>query len=138
MPDEYLERLERWQRGADEQFERIDRWQHGADERFDRIEAWQHSADDRFDRIEAWQRGADQQFERIGVALGELGRHMRMLHEDVIDRLKDSSERDAVTKAELSEVLATEREKTDRRLDPLEVVVRQHSTDIARLKRPRR
>lgn len=112
---------------ADEYLERIEHWQHGADERFDRIESWQHSADERFDRI-------DRRFEQVDQRFDELTRYMRLLHEDMIDRLKGSSERDVVTRAALDEAIATEHEKIDRRLGPLELVVRQHSKDIDRLK----
>ena len=72
---------------------------------------------------------------RVGQV--DLGHQMRLLHEDVIDRIKAIPDSREVIRQEIRNGLAEIREEFNRRLDPLERTVRDHSLDIARLKEAR-
>jgi hypothetical protein len=93
-----------------------------SDERFDRIEQ-------RLDGLETGQTALRDEFR---VRFDELGRHMRVRHEDVIARIAAIPEHTGPSKAEFDE----HRQTIDRRVDTLESVVRQHSSEIAGLRRP--
>ena len=84
-------------------------------------------SEERFDRIE-------KRLDGLHGRIDDLDRHMHVLHEDVIARIAAIPEYSGPTKAEFAEL----REMIERRLDPLERVVRQHGADIERLKRSRR
>jgi hypothetical protein len=98
--------------------------------RFDQIEATLKRHDERFDAIDARFASVDQRFDAIDQRIG-------VLHEDLIRRIAGVSERDAVSRREFKTTIANLLETFSRRVDPLETVVRQHSTDIAGLKRRR-
>jgi phage shock protein A len=68
---------------------------------------------------------------------GDLRQHMHVLHEDMMANFAKASERDVVTRSEFHATLAERDERVNRRLDPLELAVRAHSADIAKLKRTR-
>ncbi len=63
---------------------------------------------------------------RLQSKQDELGRHMRVLHEDLIDRI-EAIPTDCPTKAEMKREFAELREAIGRRLDPLEATVRRLS-----------
>jgi len=62
---------------------------------------------------------------------------MHVLHEDVIARIAAIPDYSGLMKAEIAHGVAELREVIERRLDPLEAVVRQHSIEIERLKQAR-
>jgi hypothetical protein len=62
---------------------------------------------------------------------------MHVLHEDVIARIAAIPKYTGPTRAEVEQGFADLRELIERRLDPLEAVVRQHSIDIEHLKQAR-
>ena len=136
MSEERFDRIEDWQGKADARFDRIEDWQGKADARFDRIEGWQANADARFDRVEDWQAKADARFDRIDAKFDrvdakfeELARHMRVLHEDVIDRISVIGGYTGPTREEF----AAFQEKVDLRFDRLEAtlpLVREHELAI--------
>lgn len=69
----------------------------------------------------------------------DLGREMRVLHEDAVERIKAIPEYTGPTRKdflELRELL--QREVIEKRLDPLTAMVRQHHIDIEELKRRHR
>jgi chromosome segregation ATPase len=65
--------------------------------------------------------------------LEDLGHEMRVLHDEVLDRIKAIPEYSGPTRAEFAEL----KEMLGRRLDPLEATVRQHSAEIEHLKQQR-
>jgi chromosome segregation ATPase len=95
-----------------------------SEEHFDRIEQ-------RLDRL----KGGQQQ---LRADLGDLDRHMHVLHEDVIARIAAIPEYSGPTRAEMQQSFADLRETIERRLDPLEATVRQHTIEIERLKQTRK
>jgi chromosome segregation ATPase len=66
-----------------------------------------------------------------------LRHYMGVIHEDLIDRIRASAEPVELLRREFRSGLEQLRADTDQRLRPLEVVVAQHSKDIAGLKRRR-
>jgi hypothetical protein len=60
------------------------------------------------------------------------------LHEDVIARIAAIPEYSGPTKGEIQQGFAELRETIERRLDPLESIVRQHTIEIERLKPARK
>ena len=100
------------------------------DERFDRIEQ-------RLERLETGQTAlrADVSvgFGRFDGRIDDLDQRMHVLHEDVIARIAAIPEYPGPTKAEFASL----REMIERRLDPLEAVVREHSAEIEQLKHAR-
>ena len=110
--------------------ERFDRIEHGLSDfraRFDGVDARFAEVDARFDRVET-------RLDRLDGRMDDLGRHMRVLHESVMDRFAAQKEYSGPTRAEFAEL----KEMLGRRLEPLEMVVRAHSADIDKLKRARR
>ena len=75
--------------------------------------------------------------QRMDTMGADLNQRMGVLHENVLEIIASSSERNAVTRGEFQEAMADLKETISRRIDPLEVVVRRHSADIAKLKRAR-
>lgn len=123
---------------SEERFDRIEEWQRKADERFDRIDHWQANADERFDRIDEWQRKADERFARIDERFDRVDQRIGVLHEDVLARIAATGELRLPTKGEMDQGFADLREFIERRLDPLEATVRQHTIEINELKKRRR
>ena len=98
-----------------------------SEERFDRIEQ-------RLDRLEAGQVGLRNHVGRLDRRFDDLDRHMHVLHEDVIARIAAIPEYAGPTRAAFTEL----REIIERRLDPFEATVRQHTIEIERLKQTRK
>jgi chromosome segregation ATPase len=67
-----------------------------------------------------------------------LRHYMGVIHEDLIDRIRASAEPVELLRREFRSGLEQLRADTDQRLRPLEVVVTEHSKDIASLKSRRR
>jgi chromosome segregation ATPase len=104
------------------------------DARFDRVDARFAEVDARFDRVDARFDRVETRLDRLDGRMDDLGRHMRVLHESVMDRFAAQKEYSGPTRAEFAEL----KEMLGRRLEPLEMVVRAHSADIDKLKRARR
>jgi hypothetical protein len=98
-----------------------------SEQRFNRIE-------ERLDRLDGRMDKLDGRFDVLEVRIGDVDRHMHVLHEDVIARIAAIPEYSGPTRTEFAEF----RKLIERRLDPLERLVRQHDADIERLKRSRR
>lgn len=94
-------------------------------------------SDKRFDHIDQELGGLTARFDAIDQRFDGLDHRIGVLHEDLIGRIAGSSERKAVTEDQFFTAMAKLNETIDRRLDPLELVVREHSRDIAELKRTR-
>jgi chromosome segregation ATPase len=124
---EHLTGLDEHRRLAENQFAVIDSRLDGIDRRLDGVDV-------RLDNLETGQRELRTEM-RGGFA--DLRTHMGVLHEDGIARLKAMPERDVPTRSEVNEALAACREDTDRRLDPLEAIVREHSKQLGQPKRRR-
>jgi len=79
---------------------------------------------------------------RLGARLEELDsdlrRHMLVLHEDLVDRIKTIADPSASLRREIAAGDAAVREDLSRRIDPLELTVRDHSADLGRLRNRRR
>jgi hypothetical protein len=58
------------------------------------------------------------------VGHSELSHQIRVLHEDVIDRLKAINNPDAPSRSEWRELLAEFREENSRRIEPLEAAMK--------------
>jgi chromosome segregation ATPase len=140
---------------SDERFNQIDERFNLIDERFnlidDKITELDHrferrfkAIDVRFDAMDQRFDAMDQRFAHIDSKFEELGRHMRVLHEEVIDRIASTRESPTTTSVKPHDV----RDEISRRLDPLEalmpvvrehgVTLRKHDAEIERLKRRRR
>ncbi|MEI6243625.1 MAG: hypothetical protein WCQ64_01145 [Acidobacteriota bacterium] len=105
-------------------------------------------SEERFDRIEEKLTGHDARFDRVDLRADSLAMEMRrgfeavnhrlgVLHEDLLNKIAASTERNAVSRQEFKEAMADMIEKFGRRVDPLEITVRRHSADFAKLKRAR-
>jgi archaellum component FlaC len=74
---------------------------------------------------------------RLDAGYVDLGREMRALHEEVIQRIADTvnplDDFERMLKREIGEL----KESIERRLYPLELVVKSHSAEIADLQRSR-
>jgi hypothetical protein len=124
---------------SEERFDRVE-------QRLDRLEVGQNElrADLRADvgRLESGQQqlrsGLEAHVSRLDGRIDDLDRHMHVLHEDVIARIAAIPEYTGPTKAEMQQGFAELREAIDRRLDPLEATVRQHTIEIERLKQARK
>ena len=64
----------------------------------------------------------------------DLGHQMRVLHEDVIDRIKAIPDPTEVLRRAMKTGFSELRDEMNRRIDPLELTVREHSIELARLK----
>jgi chromosome segregation ATPase len=91
--------------------------------RFDRLEGRVDKLEGRFDKLE----------ECLETGLQDLGHQMRILHEDVIDRIKALSDPSDMLRREMNARDEELPEDLTRRLDPLELTVRDHSAELARL-----
>jgi chromosome segregation ATPase len=105
-----------------------------SEQRFDRIEERLDRLDGRMDKLDGRMDKLDGRFDKLEARVGDVDRHMHVLHEDVIARIAAIPEYSGPTRTEFAEF----RELIERRLDPLERLVRQHDADIERLKRSRR
>lgn len=108
-----------------------------AEEQLDRIEKTLTSHGERLTRHDARFDAIDQTLARHDVRFDGLDQRIGVMHEDLIRRIAGASERDAVSRQELKDAVAALTEQFGRRLDPLEAAVREHSRDIAELKRTR-
>ncbi len=119
-----------------------------SEEGFDRIEEKLTRHDARFDAIDARFDGVDARFDGVDTRIDSLATEMRagfeavnqrigVLHEDLLNTIAASTERDAVSRQEFKKAMADIAEKFGRRLDPLETTVRTHSAEIAELRRAR-
>lgn len=102
-----------------------------SDERLGRIETIQ-------DQLLAGQARLESHVAGLESRVTDLDRHMRVLHEDLVDRITAIADPTAMLRREIREGDAAVREDLTRRLDPLELVVRDHSATLARLRNPRR
>jgi len=131
MSEARFDRIEEGLDRSDERLDRMEQWQGRADERFDRVEQ-------RLDRLETGQTGLRS---HMDSRFDEFGRYMRVLYEDLVDRIAAMRESPPATTAQTAEAIS-------RRLDPLEAMVpvvrehevtlRRHDAEIDRLERRRR
>jgi chromosome segregation ATPase len=124
MSEERFDRVEQRLDRVEHRLVDVGRRLDGVDERLNGIDRRLHGIDGRLDRLDARLNGMDGR-------LDDLDRHMHVLHEDLKHDI--SAMYSGPTSAEFAEL----REIVERRLDPLEAAVRQHSIDIDRLKRER-
>ena len=73
----------------------------------------------------------------LRAEVNELRRHMLVLHEDVIDRIAAIPDPTDWILREMRAGFADMREWVDRRLTPIELLIRQHDVDIRDLKQAR-
>jgi chromosome segregation ATPase len=125
--DRIEERLDRLQAGQNALRAEMSGHIGRVDGRVDKLDGRIGKLDGRVDKL-------DGRIGKLENRVGDLDRHMHVLHEDVIARIAAIPEYSGPTKAEFAEL----REMIERRLDPLERVVRRHDADIERLKRSRR
>jgi hypothetical protein len=132
---------------SEERFDRIDRTLGELGRRSDGVDQTLSEFRQRFDEVDRTLGEFRQRFDRLEtrmeIGFKELGREMRVLHEDVIGRSAGTREPPAVTREDLTQA----NDGIDRRLIPLEAlppVVRDHSAalqkheaEIERLKRRR-
>ena len=95
-------------------------------------------SEERFDRIEHKFADVDQRFDRIEAHLEHLHQRVGILHEDVLSRFAAIPDPTSRLEAKIDRAVAELTEVIGRRLDPLELAVRQHSKEIDQLKRRRR
>jgi hypothetical protein len=119
---------------SEERFDRID-------ERLDRVETGQTGLRADVARLEACQNDLRADLTghvgRLEGRIDDLDRHMHVLHEEAMDRIAAMPESVDALRVEMVRGFAVITEAIDRRLDPLEITVRQHSMDIERLKQTR-
>jgi septation ring formation regulator EzrA len=108
-----------------------------SEERFDRIDGKLQEVDRRFDAVDQRFDAVDQRFSAVDQRLDELDRHMHVLYEDVIARIAAIPDNASRLEAKIDRGFTDLKEAISRRLDPLEAAVRQHSTEIERLKQGR-
>jgi hypothetical protein len=129
-PTETMYRRRERERMAEEQLERIEKTLTSHGEHLARHDARFDVVDARFDAVDARFNAVDRRFDALDQRIG-------VMHEDLIRRIAGASERNAVSRQELKDAVAALTEQFGRRLDPLEAAVREHSRDIAELKRTR-
>lgn len=95
-----------------------------SEERFDRIER----------RLDSLETGQTELRVHMDTRFEELGRHMRILHNDAIARIATVAEYTSALSARMDARFDEVLDVIGRRLDPLEATVRQHSVEIERLK----
>jgi small-conductance mechanosensitive channel len=102
-----------------------------SEERFERIEG---QLDQLTQEVREFKADVNRQFaevkEDVKQVKEDLSHQMRVLHEDLVDRIKAIPGHTGPARVEFDE----HKETTDRRLSPLELAVRQHSADIKMLK----
>ena len=70
----------------------------------------------------------------LRARVGDIDHQMRVLHEDVIDRIKAIPDPTEARRQEMKAGFARLEDALDRRLGPLELTVREHSVELARLR----
>ena len=134
---------------VDARLDRVDARLEHVDTRLDRVDARLEHVDTRLDRVDArldrLEAGQNELRTHLDDRIDELGQQMRVLHEDVIDRIAATRESPGNSAKNRQQASADD---VDRRLDPLEALVpvvkehgvtlRRHDADIERLKRRRR
>lgn len=115
---------------SEERFDRIE-------QRLDRLESGQTETNRRLDGVEERLTGVEDRLGGVEGRLGELDRHMHLLHEQAMANLAAVADSVITMKREVAQGFANLQEVIGRRLDPLEVAVRQHSVEIERLKQGR-
>lgn len=73
-------------------------------------------------------------FTTLRTEVRDMGHLMRVLHEDVIECIKAIPDPTETIRREMKAGFAELREEMNRRIDPLELTVRDHSIELARLK----
>ena len=76
-------------------------------------------------------------YEELRVEVRDLGHQMRVLHEDVIERIKAISDPTDWLRREMKAGDDVVRDEMLRRIEPLELTVRDHSAELSRLKKRR-
>jgi archaellum component FlaC len=144
MSEERFDRIEQRLDRAGERFDQIDEWQRRADERFDRVDERFDRIDERFDRVDERFDRIDERFDRVDERFGRMDerfdridQRIGVLHEDVLGRIAATGEDAPATKREMAQGFADLRELIERRLDPLEAAVRDHSQRITALEKRR-
>jgi chromosome segregation ATPase len=161
--DKRFEMIDQRFETIDHRFEMIDKRFDHVETRLDRLETGQGQLESRFDEasgalqgqvrdLQAGQKDLRESFESRSAELkgsfdrlsDDLGRQMRMLHEDVVGRIAATREYSGITRQEFGEY----KESIEQRVRPLEVLptvvrehnakLRQHDAEIASLKRKRR
>ena len=161
--DQGFDSIDRQFETIDHRFEMIDKRFDHVETRLDRLETGQGQLESRFDEasgalqgqirdLQAGQKDLRESFESRSAELkgsfdrlsDDLGRQMRMLHEDVVGRIAATREYSGITRQEFGEY----KESIEQRVRPLEVLptvvrehnakLRQHDAEIASLKRKRR
>jgi hypothetical protein len=77
----------------------------------------------------------DRRFDSVEARIEEVHRQMGVLHEETLARIAALPEYDGPTRAEMREGFAELREVIERRLDPLELTVREHSQKLDRIEK---
>lgn len=124
MQDEQVQRIESRFDGLDSRFDALDSrfdgidWRlDGVDSRFDRVESKLDVLDGRVGRLES-------KIENLGTRVDQVDRHMHVVHEDLIERIKALAPDLGPIGREFRREIADLRESTDRRLIPLETAER--------------
>jgi hypothetical protein len=115
---------------SEERFDRID-------QALERLEAGQSHVELRLDGIDLRLEGVDRRFDAVDRRIEDLDQHMRVLHEDALERIASAPDHTPRLEAKLDQVVVDLKEAMGRRLDPLEAAVRHHSVEIERLKHGR-
>jgi len=81
-------------------------------------------SEERLERIETKVDGLETRFDGLETKFDDLGRHMRVLHEDLVGRIADLAPDYAPIRREFKEADAELRESIEVRLQPLEAAER--------------
>jgi chromosome segregation ATPase len=155
MTEERFDRIDRRFDGIDQRFDRVDERLNRVDHRLDQVDESLNRIDRRFDRVdervdtlESGQAELQGETTRLSTEMAafrthvdarfeELGRHMRVLHEDALDRIAAVAEHTMAMSARMDQRFDEVLEAIGRRLDPLDATVRDHSARIGRLEQER-
>jgi hypothetical protein len=99
-----------------------------SEERLARIESTLHD-------LVRGQETLEKRLTALDERTGELRTHMGVLHEDVIDRIQAIADPTHLLRREMRAGDAAVLEACDRRLTPLELAVREHSTELKKRRR---
>jgi archaellum component FlaC len=127
MPEERStnDRLDRMDHRFDQMDHRFDQMDHRLDRmdrRFDQIDQRFEAVDSRFEKV-------DQRFDRLEAKMDETNRHMRVLHEEVLDRIAALAPDFGPIRREFTAADNELREQINQRLNPLEAWVRTRKDD---------
>ncbi len=125
MSEERFDQIDETLSAFRDRFESVDQRLVAIDRRFDEV-------DRRFDAVDRRFEAVDRRFEAVDQRFDDLERHMHVLHEDVIARIAAIPDNTARLEARMDRGFAELKEALDRRLDPLEAVVRDHSAALRR------